>query len=177
MNKVNYLLLSGLSLLAAGAILLFSESIGISTSKILVPICLILGSVFAFLFSRANKHHKIANQFHLLQSLGLLVFGVLIAMVPKNLESFLNFTTYFIMAYGLFEIMFAFAVLNSNVGINRSILFVRLATGLINLLGGFILIITLSEDIKTALTVAGCLIVIGGLGFIWFANKTKKQAI
>lgn len=170
MNKIINLTLSGLSLLAAGIVLLFSQNIGVSTSKIIVPILFALAGVLAFLYAQANKEHKIAKQFHLIQGLGLLIFSVLIAVIPDSLESFLRITTYFILVFGIFEITFIFSVLNAKEKLNKNILFMRLAAGIVNLLGAFILLLALLQDVSTALNIAGLLIALGGLGFVCIKN-------
>lgn len=177
MNKTNLLTLSGLALLGAGIILLLSESIGITTSKILVPAFFAIASIFTFLFSQANKQNRIARQFHLAQSIGLLTFTILIAMIPQSLASFLSFSTYFIMFFGLFEIIFIFSVLNTKTPLNKGILLSRLAAGATNLIGGFILLLTLFQNTKNALTIAGILIIIGGIGFLFYAYKINNKLI
>ena len=85
MNKINYLTFSGASMALAGITMLISESIGISIAQILVPLLFITGGIFAYLFAQANQQHKLANQYHLLQAIGLCLFGVLIATMPDNL--------------------------------------------------------------------------------------------
>ncbi len=174
MNKLIYLTLSGIAMLAAGITLLLSTAIGVGTSKILVPLFLFVSGILAFLFSQANGQHKVAKTFHLLQGMGLMTFAVLIAIWPNTLDMFLKLTTYFIMVYGLFEIMFAFSVLRSSFKVDRSILMTRLLVGAINLIGSFVLFMSLMKSTASGLTVAGFLIVLGGLGFIIFANRIKK---
>lgn len=175
MNKTNYLTLSGVFLIAASVFLIFSKEIGINNSKILVPISFLLSGIFSMLFSKVNSTNKIAKQFHLIQGVGLIIFAVLIVTIPENLKSFLSITTYFILFFGLFEISFIFSVLNSKSKLNKNILFIRLAAGIVNLLGGFILMITLFKDTLSALSIAGVLILVGGLCMVWFSTKLKNN--
>lgn len=174
MNKTHYLTLSGLFLIAVGIILLFSKEVGIESSKVLVPISFGLSGIFSFLFSKSNSQHKIAKQFHLIQAIGILVFAAIIVSIPETLKSFLSITTYFILVFGLFEITYTFAVLNSKSTLNKNILFSRLIAGIVNLIGGFILMLTLFKNTLSALLVAGILILIGGLSMVWFSTKIKK---
>ncbi|MCL6266563.1 hypothetical protein [Flagellimonas myxillae] len=174
MNKPIYLTLSGISMLAAGITLLLSTSIGVGTSKILVPLFLLVSGIMAFIFSQVNGQHKVAKTFHFLQGAGLMTFAILIAIWPDTLDMFLKMATYFIMVYGLFEIMFAFSVLRSSFKVDKSILMTRLMVGAINFIGSFVLFMSLLKSTSSGLSVAGFLIVLGGLGFIIFANRIKK---
>lgn len=174
MNKTIYLTLSGLFMLATGLTLLLSTSIGVATSKILVPLFLFVSGVMAFLFSQVNGQHKIAKTFHLLQGLGLMSFAIIIAILPDTLDMFLKITSYFIMVYGLFELMFAFSVLRSSFILDKSILMTRLMVGLINFIGSFVLFMSLLKSTSSGLSVAGFLIVLGSIGFIIFANRINK---
>nr|WP_299338193.1 hypothetical protein [Allomuricauda sp.] len=174
MNKLVYLTLSGTAMLVAGITLLLSTYIGVGTSKVLAPLFLLISGVLALLFSGANPQHKVAKTFHFLQGAGLMTFSILIAIWPGTLDMFLKLTTYFIMVYGLFEIMFAFSVLRSSFKVDRSILMTRLMVGAINVIGSFVLFMSLLKSTTSGLKVAGFLIVLGGLGFIIFANRIKK---
>ena len=175
MNKTIYLTLSGLFMFSAGLILLFSTTIGVGISKIMVPLFFFVSGILAFMFSRANGQHKIAKTFHLLQGVGLMTFAVIIAIWPDTLTMFLKITTYFVMVYGLFELMFAFSVLRSSYKLDVSILITRLLVGLVNLVGSFILFMALWKSTGLGLQVAGFLIVLGGIGFMRFASRVKKH--
>lgn len=175
MNKSNFLILSGFALIAAGIVLLSSEDIGIQLAKKIIPVCFGLAGIFTFAFANANKEHKIAKQFHMIESFGFLTFSVLIAIVPKSLEAFLGLTSYFIIVFGLFEIIFIFSILNLKSKLKKSIVFFRLLTGVINLIGGFALVISLNQDAKQASVIAGILILLGGFGLFLFAQKTKTH--
>ncbi len=175
MNKTIYLTLSGLFMFAAGLILLFSTTIGVGISKIMVPLFFFVSGILAFMFSQANGQHKIAKTFHLLQGVGLMTFAVIIAIWPDTLAMFLTITTYFVMVYGLFELMFAFSVLRSSYKLDVSILITRLLVGLVNLVGSFILFMALLKSTGLGLQVAGFLIVLGGIGFMLFASRVKKN--
>ncbi|MEO1009681.1 MAG: hypothetical protein AAFX53_00150 [Bacteroidota bacterium] len=174
MNKTNYLSLSGLSMFLAGVIMLLSETIGGHIAKIAVPLSFFVGGIFALLFSQANKHHNIAKNFHLLQGLGMIAFAVVIGTMAHSLEGFLKFVTFFLMVYGLFELMFSFSVLRTKYKIDKSILATRLVVGLINFIGAFVVFMTLLKNPYKGLLVAGILVVLGGLGFLFFANRIKN---
>ena len=110
MNKTNLLLLSGISIFLGGLSILFSHSIGITTSKITTPILFIISGVLATQFANANKTHSLAKNYHLLQGLGMIAFAVAIIFLPTSLESFLTIITFFTMVYGILELIFSFLI-------------------------------------------------------------------
>ncbi|WP_299159295.1 hypothetical protein [uncultured Tenacibaculum sp.] len=174
MNKTNLLLLSGISMFLGGLSILFSQNIGISISKIATPILFIISGVLAIQFANANKIHSLAKNYHLLQGLGMISFAIAIIFLPTSLESFLTIITFFTMVYGILELIFSFSVLNTNHKLKMNMLVVRIISGAFNLIGGFILFMTLLNNIETGLTIAGILIILGGISFSVFSLKIKK---
>ncbi|MET2985201.1 hypothetical protein [Aureibaculum conchae] len=174
MNKSINLTLSGICLLIAGVLIIASKSIGVSLTKILVPLSFIACGVFSYLFSQANKQHKIAYSYHLMQSIGLVLFGLLIAFSPNSLQSFLMYICFFLMLYGLLEILFGFSALNTRFKINWSMLITRFITGFLSMIGSVYLLLTMMDDEIKGVKIAGVLTILGGLSFVWFAQKVKN---
>ena len=177
MNKINYLTFSGLLMALAGIFMLTSENIGVKMAKVLVPLMFAIGGVMAYLFSEANKQHKIARQYHLLQGIGMFVFAILIAIVPKSLGDFLKYVTYFMMLFGLIEILFGFMALNIGNKLNMRILISRFVAGFFNLIGAILILATSVTDKISGLMIAGILILIGGIAFVVFSLRIKKLKI
>ncbi len=175
MKKTFYLALCGLLMIASGIVLLLSKQIGIQNSKILVPLFLLSSGICSFIFSRYDKLPKVAQQYHTIQGLGLSIYAIIMMSMINSLSSFLMMTTYFVIMYGIFEILFAFMVLNSNHKINKSILLTRLAAGVINLVGGFILLLSSLSDQIMGVTIAGVLLIIGGVSFVVFSKKIEES--
>lgn len=175
MKKTLYLLLSGLLMITSGTVLIFSKQIGVPNSKILVPIFLLGSGILGFLFSKYDKLPKVAKQYHMAQGVGLIIYGAIMLSIVNSLSSFLMLTTYFVIMYGLFEVVFSFMVLSSNHKINKKILITRLAAGAVNLVGGFILLVSALEDQARAVSIAGALIIIGGISLVIFSKKVEKN--
>ncbi|WP_298517430.1 hypothetical protein [uncultured Kordia sp.] len=174
MNKIFYYALGGQFLVVTGLILFFSNKIDIEIVKILVPILMILAGICSLLFSLYEKLPKIANQFHLGQGIGFVVYGLCILFLVTSLQGFLLTTIYFIMLFGLFELFFAFGVLNSKHSINKQILMSRILAGIVNLIGGFILLMVTFESPQKGLLYASILIAIGGISMLIFSSKVRK---
>lgn len=175
MKKINYLTFSGITMGVAGIIMLISESIGIGVAQTLVPLLFATSGVLAYLFSEANKHHKIARLYHLLQGGGMILFAFLIGIVPQSLEEFLKFVTYFVMIFGLIEILFGFMALNSGIKLNIGILISRFIAGFFSLIGAVLLLATAATNETSGLLIAGVLVLIGGLGFTMFSFRIRKM--
>ena len=177
MNKVNYLTFSGILMGLAGVCMLLSESIGVGIAKILVPLMFASGGAMAYLFSEANKHHKIARQYHLLQGVGMIIFAILIAIAPENLSDFLRYVTYFMLLFGFIEILFGFMALNTGGKLKMGILISRFIAGFFNLIGAVLILVTSATDEIRGLMIAGALILIGGIAFIVFSFRIRKVKI
>ena len=173
--KNKNLVFSGTALAAAGVTVLLSESIGIPTSKVLVPILFIVGGIFAFLFSRDVSSHIIGRPFYMLQGCGMVLFGLLVATIPDSLESFLSYVSYFVMCFGFLEIVFGFMSFNTGLKIQWNILIFRFITGFLAIIGAAMLLFTSMTDPQQGLILAGILMIIAGIGFIVFAQKLKTS--
>lgn len=176
MNKIFYLAFSGLIMLAAGILLYLSDGLlGIENAKIIIPALFIASGVSAIIFSGYDKLPKIAKKYHIAQGAGLIVFAVCMATIPESLKSFLMVVSYFVLMYGLFEIIFTFGVLGSNHKINKRIMMSRIVAGVLNLIGGFVLVLTSLKDEATGLTIASILIIIAGASIAIFAFRLRKM--
>lgn len=172
-NKLQNLLFSGIFMLLAGFTLCISNEIDSSIVRIIFPVLIILSGITTFLFSSANKQNKKAYNYHLIQGIGLIIFGIISYLFFEKTETFELITVFFLIMFGFFEIIFAFNVLNSGEEINRNILYSRLIVGGLSLIGGFVMLMTSFSNSLTALYVAGILIAFGGLSLIIFSQKIK----
>ncbi|WP_147405053.1 hypothetical protein [Aquimarina sp. AD10] len=177
MNKIFYIAFSGLIMLASGIFLFLSSKIGVEIIKILVPLLLLLSGISAIVFSKYEKIPRIAQQYHIIQGVGLVAYAIILFFLANSLPSFLMITTYFVIMYGLFEIIFIFGVLNAKHTINKSILMSRAIAGGLNLVGGFFLLLASLNDEIQGLSIAALLISIGGLSIAIFAHKLSVKDI
>lgn len=174
MNKVQNLTFQGISLLIAGIAMIASENIGISIAKVLVPILFIISGVFSILFANANSQITIPYRYQIVHGVGLILFGVIVGLVPKSLGEFLNYATYFILFFGLWEIMFGFAVVNSPFKFEWRDIIVRFFCGLIGMVGGVLILATSLIDQSLGLIITGVVTVLIGIGIVLFSKKVKS---
>jgi len=173
MNKTFYLAFGGQMLVISGLILFFSDKLNLEITKIMVPACMCVVGVCCLLFSRYKKLPNVANQFHFAQGIGFIVYAIILVGLIDSLKGFLLTTIYFIIMFGLFELLFAFFVLNSRHKINKGILMSRIMAGIVNLIGGFVLLLVTFEDYNNGLLFASILFAISGISLLLFSSKVR----
>ena len=174
MNKISYLTYSGLLIALAGICMYNSESVGVHIAKVLVPILFLSGGILTYLFSTANKQHKLANQYHGIQGVGVILFALLIGFGANDLGDFLKYVTYFMLFFGFIEILFGFMALNSSQKLNIGILIYRFISGFFTLIGGVLILVTSITNEISGLSIAGVLVALSGLAIIIFSYKVKN---
>lgn len=174
MKKLVNITLTGICLFLAGISITLTENIGVNNAKIITLTLLTLGGVFSILFSKANKEREVASKFQMIQGIALIVSAVVIAFIPDSLLSFLMCMAYFILLFGLFEILFSFSVLNSKNRTHKSILMYRVAAGFITSIGAMALLLTTFSNEHTGLLFAGFLTLLIGLSNMIFAVRIKR---
>lgn len=173
MNKLQNLILSGVTLLLSGIVMLASDSIGVDTAKILIPILFIASGVFAILFANANPQAKRPAQYHILQGVLLILFGLILGFGAKSLGDFLSYATYFIMFIGLFDIILSFTLVNSDFNLTWGKLLFKVFGGFFGLIGSVAILATSITDQYSGLTITGIVTILMGIGTIIFASKLK----
>lgn len=171
--KNKYLAVSGLCMLLAGISILLSEYTGAVATKILVTTFFVIGGYLAYRFSRSITGHNVGRQFHMLQAMGMPIFGILVAMLPNSLEGLTTYATFFIMCFGLLEIGFVFMFFNTGLKVKWNIVIYRLVSGFLSVVGGLIILFGSLENQKLGLLIVGVLMAIRGLTFVLLAPKLK----
>jgi uncharacterized membrane protein HdeD (DUF308 family) len=175
MNNLNYLRISGIALALSGIGMLLSDNIGVPTAKVLVPILIIATGFFSLLFSSKNSQFRLAKQYHLIQGIGFTICGVLVAIVPKSLEDFLMYISYFVLLSGFLEFIFAFQILNAKIkNFNWNMIISRFIAAILSFIAAIVLLLNLMDNSLTGLLIAGVVTIIGGLSILIFSNKIKN---
>lgn len=174
MNKTQNLTFSGIALLLAGVAMLAFESIGVSTTKILIPILFITSGVFSIMFSNANPQTKGPSQYHMIHGIGLVLFGIIFGVVPKSLGDFLTYATYFILFFGFLEIIISFALLNSGSKLEWRTVIERFFGGFLGTIGAVLILVTSATDEISGLVITGVATVLIGIGIIVFSKKINN---
>ncbi|MEM6397806.1 MAG: hypothetical protein AAF741_15765 [Bacteroidota bacterium] len=166
---------TGIALLLAGLVILGAETIGIRTAKFLVPTLFILGGASSIQssmpFSEANTFEK----YHLFQGVGFIVFGLIFALYARSLDDFLSHSTYFILIFGMIEIILSFAIVNLGINFKWGNLIPRFISGFLGLIGGVLILATSATDQMSGLTIVGVFTSTIGLGITFFSLKTNTN--
>ena len=176
MKKLQHLILSGVALSLSGIIMLASESISISSTRILVPSLIIASGIFAILFANANTNSESKRpiQYLIFQGGIFVLFGLLCAFGAKNLTQFLSYATYFVLFTSLLDIILGFAIVNSDFKWTWGILTFKFIGGLMGLIGGVAILATSVTNQYSGLYITGIVIILMGIGTIIFATKINK---
>ena len=174
MDRVNYLTFTGVTLLVAGLVMLISEKIGVGISKILIPLLFITSGIFSVLFLKAKTQIKAVGQYQLIHGVGLILFGVIFGLVPKNLGEFLNCATYFVLVFGFLEIIIGFTIVNSEINFKWGDLIARIFSGFFGLIGGVLILVSAAIDQFSGLIITGGITILIGLGVVLVSVKIKK---
>ncbi|MEN0050012.1 MAG: hypothetical protein AAF806_23315 [Bacteroidota bacterium] len=106
----------------------------------------------------------------------MMTFAIIIAIIPQSLDEFLKYITYFMLLFGLLEILFGFLALNTGNKLNMNILISRFVAGFVNIIGAVLILATAVTDEISGLMIAGVLILLGGLAFVMFSFRIRKMA-
>ncbi len=177
MTKLVNLILAGICIILAGIAIIITESIGVHIAKIIIPLLFMLSGIFSIRYSIVNKDLEILSKFHLINGIGLLIFATVIAFLPDDLSSFLMYVTYFMLMYGLLEIVFPFSALNSKNKIMKELLIFIIIVGFAVSIGAIIILFTTLFNQDSGLMIAGILTLLIGLSNIIYVNKIKRQGI
>ena len=173
MNKLQNLILSGVTFLLSGIVMLASDNIGIDIAKVLIPILFIASGIFAILFAKANPQTKGIFQYHIFQGVILILFGLILGLGAKNLGDFLSYATYFILFIGFFDIILGFALANSDSNLTWGKLLFKMLGGFFGLIGGVAILATSVTDQYSGLMIMGIVTILMGIGTIALATKIK----
>lgn len=174
MTRYQPLTLYGIIIALKGIII---ASLAYNPSRVIqyiVAAGLFLSAIFAFIASYKNRHQIIPVQYHALQGLGLIVFAIAIVIYAHTLERFIYVTTYFLLYFGISEIIIGFRLLISPQKANFQLILFRAIIGLLTTLGAILVLTTSYINPNIALLGSGIAFIFGGAGFILFAKILKN---
>lgn len=135
---------------------------------------LFLSAVFAFITSYKSRRLLVPLKYHAFQGFGLLAYAITIIAYASTLETFLNATTYFLLFFGITEILGGLQLLMLGQKINLQIIIFRAITGFLTAFGAILILTTSYINPNNALLGSGIAFIFGGTGFILFAKLVRK---
>jgi hypothetical protein len=127
---------------------------------------LLLTSIVAFI--TAYKCHKlqVPLNYHLLHAICLAIYGFAIILYSESVESFLNISAFFILYYGISEIIFGLQLLMLKASVSFKIIAIRLVVGLIIGFGAVLILTTSFHSQIGAILGEGVVFIIMGLNLL-----------
>ena len=172
-------LLTGLFILIAGIFIALVSYNPSSVIQYVVVICSFLGGIFALLTASKSKDSEIPLKYHWLVGIGLIVYAIAIAFFAGELSSFLQVTSFFLLLFGLIEIIFTFQIL-SNSNRNRpewKVMLYKVITGLIMGSGAMWVLTASQVDANIALLFSGLILSLTGLSFMLVSKYVGRKQV
>lgn len=142
------------------------------------------GMIFSALFSALTaykcKYLNVPYTYHLLHSMGFAIYGIVIIFFAISSEKFLHYTSFFLLYYGITEIIFCFQItMLKRDNINFKMMIYRLLIGFLIGVGSFVIIIIATKNQRDGLLTSGIVMVFCGINLLLFRTVLKnfKQPI
>ncbi len=141
----------------------------------IVAIVMLLGAGFAAFTAFQSIDFKLALKYHALHAFAMLVYGTAVLFFAVNLQKFLDITIFFLLYYGISEIVFCFQLLLMRQrSISSRIVGIRLFIGLFISLGAVSVLATFYSDPNKAVLISGVVFVFSGINLMLY--RTVQQA-
>ncbi len=174
MNRHQTLTVYGIAMVLTGIIISLLSSNPSRVIQYVVTAGLFLSSIFAFITSYKSRGDDVPLKYHAIQGLGLLAFAIAILVYATTLEKFLNATSYFLLFFGISEIVLSFQLSMIAQKINPQIILFRIIVGFMTAIGSVLILSTALINPDNALLGSGVAFIFGGVSFILFARLLKK---
>jgi hypothetical protein len=168
-------LYGGLLMITGFVILLFSSHLSLEVNRYIVSILVLISFVLASFASYLSLPHHVQSNYHALHALGLFVYGIAILYYTYNLNDFIYYTSFFLLFYGLAEIIFCFILFNLKLQLKTYTLISRIVLGLFVSIGAVLLQAITEYEPGSIIITSGILFIIIGIQIIMYVPIVKKN--
>lgn len=174
MNKHQTLVAYGIIIMLSGICLVVFAFNPVQAIQYLVGIGMCLSAAVAFIASYQCRKLQVPSLYHALHGIGMGIYGICILFFANDLERFFTITTFYLLYYGVAEIIFCFqSLILKDEFIFRSFV-TRLVIGTGIALGAVFIIATTYIDHKWALMATGIVFILSGIDIIPFKSVQKN---
>lgn len=163
------LMISGFVLigLVEGAYKLLSE-----TFFFIIMLCVVFASITSF----KCKPDQVPLNYHALHAIGLLLYGLFFMMLANDLQKFFQFTIFYLLYYGIAELIFGLQMLLQKDKMLFRIIAIRLIIGFTIAIVAIGLFISLDKYVNliNALKIIGVLFMLSGVNLFFFKSVLMK---
>lgn len=144
--------------------------------KYIVGFGMLLIGLFAGTTAFKSKKLNVPYTYNLLHSVGFAIYGIVILFYAISSERFLTCTSFFLLYYGITEIIFSFQLtMLTKDNIKFKTVIYRLIIGFFIGIGSFIIIIISTKNNREALFASGIVFVFCGINLLLFRSVLKKS--
>ena len=175
MTKYQSLTIYGILMVATGIILIALSYNPSQTMQYSVALTMLFSSAFAFWATYQSRNIPSSMKYHGLHAIGMLVYGIAILFFATDIQKFFGITIFFLLYYGIAEIVFGFQLLMmKQTFISPQGIGIRLFMGFFISLGAIIVLATSYVDQNQAILVSGLVFILSGINLILFKSILKK---
>ena len=136
---------------------------------------ILVSAIFSGITAYKCKFLNVPYTYHLLHSIGFTIYGIIILFFAISSEKFLHYTSFFLLYYGITEIIFCFQItMLKRDNINFKMMIYRLLIGLLIGVGSFIIIIISTKNQRDGLLTSGIVLVFCGINLLLFRTVLKN---
>lgn len=175
MTRYQSVIIYGILIVLNGIILM---ALSYNTSRAIqysVGIGMILAAIFAIISSRKSKDYQIPMKYHAIHAGGMLAYGLAIFVLAIDIELFFNITTFFLIYYGIVEIIFCLQLFILKTRIPLYVIVARMIVGLAISLGAVFILAASEVDFSVAMLAAGLTFLFSGIIQAIFNNTLMRE--
>jgi hypothetical protein len=175
MTKYQSLIVYGLLIVMTGTVLLIFEFNASPSIRFPVALGILSSAVFAMITTVKSKNLQVPFKYHGMHALGLTAFAASILILGTDVLKLLNITAFFMLFFGITELIFGMQLLMLKASISLPILIFRLVIGFAQGLGSIVILQLSYLKQSDALLGSGIGLVVAGISIISF--KTILQVL
>ena len=162
-------------IIATGLVLMSLAYFPSRAIQYLVAAGSLFSAVFAFLTAYHSKNMPIQTNYHWLHGFGMAVYGLAILFWADDIQKFTAITAFFLLYYGMSEMIFCFQLLMRNQKyISARVIGFRLLIGFFIAMGAVFTLATAYFDRNQSLLAAGAVFVFSGVYLLVFKSVVKR---
>ena len=139
-------------------------------------ITILLSGLFALVAAYNHRSYQVPLKYHALHAVGLLIYGIAVLTLTEDLNHFFFITVFYLLYYGLAELVFGLQMLLQKDKMLFRIIVVRLALGFSVGLVVVGLFISLDKyvNLTNSIKIIGALFIVTGINLFIFKEVLKK---
>ena len=174
MTKYQSLIVYGLLIVMTGLVFIIFEFTATPSFGYAVAMGILSSAFFAMITAVKSKNLQVPFKYHGMHALGLAAFGASILILGTDVLKLLNITAFFMLFFGITELIFGMQLLMLKASLSIPILIFRLVMGFVQGVGSIVILQLSYLKQSEALLAAGLGLIVAGVSTIFFKTILKK---